>query len=317
MDESEVSRWLGSISCGLDLKQYSKDFEDRGFTTKESLKYVEAADLDVFFPSPRKLSYAQKKILLKEIERVGSTKETAVPQASTSTVNTSNTASVFMPPKPPTYQDLSESSKRPTGFLERKQEGITDDIQFLQTRVTSAKHELSRLQRQAYEYEEMAPKRGAKTCSICHLSGHTKATCKNPPCPGISTCNLQSKHPELKSEMSELQDLIKSLEKREQKSKDDFLNFKAAREKASSSFFAIMRPRLRKQNAMKYAGTDRLVLDRDLMTLKKALGNKVPTEENDDWRLPLIIEEFKRNTITPIQGSSVSNYSSSRGRPTF
>lgn len=91
---------------------------------------------------------------------------------------------------------------------------------------------------------------------------------------------------------------------------------KAACEKASSSFFATMRPMLRKQNAVRYAGTDRLVLDRDLMTLKKALGNKVPTDENDDWRLPLIIEEFKRNMITPLQGS-VSNYSSSRGTVTF
>lgn len=57
--------------------------------------------------------------------------------------------------------------------------------------------------------------------------------------------------------MAELQGLIKDLEKREQKSKNDILSFKAAREKASNSFFAVMRPRLKKQNAMKYAGTDR------------------------------------------------------------
>ena len=82
--------------------------------------------------------------------------------------------------------------------------------------------------------------------------------------------------------MTELQDLIKSLEKREQKSKDDLLNFKAAREKASNNFFAIMRPRLKRQNANKYAGTDRLVLDWDLMTLKKALNNKVPVDEKND-----------------------------------
>ena len=137
MDESEVSRWLSSISCGLDLKQFSKDFEDRGFTTKESLKYVEATDLDVFFPSPRKLSYAQKKILLKEIERVGtvgSMKDTAMPQASTTAINTGNTPSEFIPPA----NHGSEFSK-PTGFLERKQEGITDDIQFLNTRIASAR----------------------------------------------------------------------------------------------------------------------------------------------------------------------------------
>ena len=54
--ESEVSRWLSSISCGFDLKHLAKDFEDRGFTTKASLKYVESSDLNVLFPSLLKLS---------------------------------------------------------------------------------------------------------------------------------------------------------------------------------------------------------------------------------------------------------------------
>ncbi len=58
------------ISCGLDFTQFAKDFEERGFTTKHYLKYVDSSDLDVFFPSPRKLSYAQKKILLTEIQKL-------------------------------------------------------------------------------------------------------------------------------------------------------------------------------------------------------------------------------------------------------
>ena len=60
MEGSEVSRWLSSISCGLDFTHLANDFEERGFTTKLSLKYVESSDLDAFFPSPRKLSYTQK-----------------------------------------------------------------------------------------------------------------------------------------------------------------------------------------------------------------------------------------------------------------
>ena len=52
---------------------------------------------------------------------------------------------------------------------------------------------------------------------------------------------------------------------------------------------------------MKYAGTDRLILDRDLMTLKKALNNKIPVGEQNDWQLPLIIEEFARRNIQPLQ----------------
>ena len=56
--ESEVSCWLASISCGLELSD-TKEFEDRGsdiFTTKESaMKYVDSSDLDVFFPSQLKV----------------------------------------------------------------------------------------------------------------------------------------------------------------------------------------------------------------------------------------------------------------------
>ena len=62
-----------------------------------------------------------------------------------------------------------------------------------------------------------------------------------------------------------------------------------------------MRPRLRKSNPIKYAGTDRPLLDRDLMTLKKALNNKIPVGEENDWRLQFIIEEFRRGNIVPFE----------------
>ena len=63
-----------------------------------------------------------------------------------------------------------------------------------------------------------------------------------------------------------------------------------------------MRPRLKKQNAMKYAGADRIVLDRDLLTLRKALCNKIPVNENEDWKLPMIIEGYKNNIVSPLHG---------------
>lgn len=53
---------------------------------------------------------------------------------------------------------------------------------------------------------------------------------------------------------------------------------------SSQHFFAIMRRCLKKENTMKYAGTDRIVLDRDLLVLKKALNGKVPLNEFEDWR---------------------------------
>ena len=56
-----------------------------------------------------------------------------------------------------------------------------------------------------------------------------------------------------------------------------------------------MRPRLRKQNHIKYVV--RSTLDKDLMILKKALGNKIPLDERIDWELPYIIERYKRSNV--------------------
>ena len=49
------------------------------------------------------------------------------------------------------------------------------------------------------------------------------------------------------------------------------------------------------RNPAKYV--DRGTLDRDLMVLQRALQNKVPVDEGLDWRLPSIIEEYKRGNV--------------------
>ena len=82
---------------------------------------------------------------------------------------------------------------------------------------------------------------------------------------------------------------------RQEKSNNEFDIFKAARERAASSFFAMMRPRLREQNHIKYV--DRSALDKDLMILKKALGNKIALDERIDLKLPYIIERYKRSNV--------------------
>ena len=58
-----------------------------------------------------------------------------------------------------------------------------------------------------------------------------------------------------------------------------------------------MRPRLRIQNQAKYL--ERAALDRDLMILQRALKNKVPLDERDDWRLPGVIEQYKHGFVEP------------------
>ena len=52
--------------------------------------------------------------------------------------------------------------------------------------------------------------------------------------------------------------VVKELEKRQQKAKREFDVFKAARERAARSFFGLMQPRLKKQNAVKYVDTNAL-----------------------------------------------------------
>ena len=103
-------------------------------------------------------------------------------------------------------------------------------------------------------------------------SGHQKNKWKNKERKGVEFCHNRDKHRELCSEIQDLKTVVKELENKQQKSKTEFDVFKAARERAASSFFGVVQPWLNKQNTIKYV--DRNALDRDHMTLKEALANK-------------------------------------------
>lgn len=135
----------------------------------------------------------------------------------------------------------------------------------------------------------------AGRCATCHKSGHNKARCTNHPCTDVNLCKLKDKHPELQNDIRTLQRDLKDLEQKYGKAKNDNNVFLAAHH-AKSSFFAIMRLRLK--NPAKYV--DRGALDRDLMVLQRALQNKVPVDEELDWKLPAIIEEYKRGNVEPL-----------------
>ena len=123
----------------------------------------------------------------------------------------------------------------------------------------------------------------------------------------MNFCKLKDKHPELLNDIRTLQRELKELEekyakviffplepKKQRSKKKKFKKitpdlrlaknetevFNASSQRAKSSFFAIMRPRLRKQNPAKYF--ERSALDRDLMILQQALKNKVPLDESND-----------------------------------
>ena len=136
-------------------------------------------------------------------------------------------------------------------------------------------------------------------CALCLTSGHNRTNCKKIPGNDVSSCKLKDKHPELLADFRTLQRELKELEQKFKKAKSDHDVFVASRQRSKSSFFAIMRPRLRKQNHAKYA--DRSALDRDLMILQRPLKNKVPLEETYDWRLPNLIEEYKHGIVAPLR----------------
>ena len=67
-------------------------------------------------------------------------------------------------------------------------------------------------------------------------------------------------------------------------------------QRSRRSFFAVMRPRLKRLNPIKYL--KRQDLDKDLMYLQRILENKIPPE-SDDWRLPHLIESSQRGVFSP------------------
>ena len=108
-------------------------------------------------------------------------------------------------------------------------------------------------------------------------------------------CKIIEKHPEHKKKISQLQREIRSLENKAQEEETHFKSFTAARERAKSSFFFIMRPRLKAQNQVKYA--NRGCLGRGMMILQRALKKVPDWFEDEDWRLPMIIDQYEHSNF--------------------
>ena len=68
----------------------------------------------------------------------------------------------------------------------------------------------------------------------------------------MNNCGASEKHPESKNEITELRKLIKDLQKKEAEASEELQSFKLAKERSVNSFFAVMRPRLRRQNEGRY-----------------------------------------------------------------
>jgi len=194
---------------------------------------------------------------------------------------------------PATEGKLRKKTTDHSSYLERKSAELTENLSLLQTQIRSASDQLQSVRREYKEASSKANGRRGKLCGRCHLAGHYKGRCSNAPCTDMNKCGASEKHPESKSEIQELQKLIRDLEKKEAKAADDLRSFKLAKERSSNNFFAIMRPRLRKQNEGRYV--DRFALDKDLIILRNIFNNKVPLDDSKDWQMPFLIEQYRRN----------------------
>ena len=311
---SEVYSWLSSISHGLDLERLASEFERRGFQSMHSLKYIGQNDLEDIINSPDKLLLAERRILEKELEEIkkpslqpkelfpspytGSL-QVVSPINSPVLVSTTSSgpasSSSNVPVSGTMYQQsaLNKSNEQSTTYLEKKSGELTENLSIIQTQIKSATDQLEIVRNQ---YEQASSKangrRAGKLCIRCHQPGHYRARCSNPTCMDMNNCGASEKHPESKNEITELRKLIKDLQKKEAKASEELQSFKLAKERSVNSFFAVMRPRLRRQNEGRYV--DRFSSDKDLILLKKILNNKIPIDTSRDWEMPFLIERYRR-----------------------
>lgn len=317
--KSEVHVWLKSLSPGMRLERLSPQFESRGFRSRRSLKYVKTDDLDIFFPSPNKLLLAEKRVLEDELKKITEDQPSNVSKLQPKKLELAQPGTSACSQEWQYQPNLRQNYDSTASPLDRRAIEHTENLQVLSVQVESAKQQLGDKRK---AFESMSDKvRNRKACGICHGPGHNRSRCRGNPCVDVNICKLPDKHPELQNEIRELQKELKELERKYNKTKSDNEVFLASRQRVKSSFFSVMRPRLKKQNLPKYV--DRYALDKDLLILQRALSNQVPLNEDLDWRLPSIIEEYTRTvdtyrnsfaqpaTFQPSQGFVFPSYGSS------
>ena len=204
---------------------------------------------------------------------------------------------------PPKHLSFTPDAARPSATtgnraekspLDFQRQEIEENVQILKVQGASAKDELEKLNCESRHFQPLSEIRG-RLCNNCHCCEHTKVKCSKAPCTDINACKIKEKHPEHKAKISQLQREIRSLENKAQEEEAHLKGFTAARERAKSSFFYVMRPRLKKQNQVKYSNRSRL--DRDLIILQRAIKKVPDWSEDEDWRLPLIIEQYENSNV--------------------
>ena len=274
---SEIQEWLSAMGIA-GIERLSGVFEAEGFSSRKSLQYLEEADLDYMFSSPKKLRLAEKRAITQELRQLklkfgdNEINQETLP-ISTPTVT------------PPSTVDSP---------LERRKMELVENVSVLEAQVASAQEHLSQLRRENDSLETVT--RG-RVCGNCHQSGHNKNRCRGLKCDSHMKCRMKDKHPEVAKSIGEAQKMVATLKKNSETAKQTLEQFMLQMQKSRGSFFAVMRPRLKRLNPIRYL--KRQDLDKDLMYLQRVLGNKIPPE-SDDWRLPYMIECSQRGVLGTV-----------------
>ena len=274
------------------MERLADDFESRGFSTRKSLQYLQVGDLDYIFSSPKRLLLAEKRALDHELRQLK-----LKSQEPGSTARLMPKQLQFSSNEPQTWRAEGETATASNSIstttckidspLDRRKQELVENVSFLEAQISSAEDHLAKLKGENNLLQTIS--RG-RICSHCHQSGHNRNNCRGIACDSHTKCKLKDKHPELGKSISETQKMLTVLRKNKETAKQSLEQFMLQLQRSRGNFFAVMRPRLKRLNPVKYLNHQEL--DKDLLYLHKALENKVPPE-SEDWRLPYLIDNCK------------------------
>ena len=306
---SEVKQWLQSIGIP-GIERLADEFESRGFLTRKSLQYLQDGDLDYIFASPKRLLLAEKRALDYELRQIK-----LKSQEPGSTVHLMPKQLHFSSKEPQTWpaegetatasNPSSTTARKIDAPLDRRKQELVENVSFLEAQISSAEDHLAKLKG---ENDLLQTVSRGRICSHCHQSGHNRNNCRGIACNSHTICKLKDKHPELGKSISETQKMLNMLRKNKETAKQSLEQFMLQLQRSRGNFFAVMRPRLKRLNPVKYL--HRQELDKDLLYLHKALENKVPPE-SEDWRLPYLIDTCKGQVSSMKESAGLIPISSS------
>ena len=179
-----------------------------------------------------------------------------------------------------------------TNWKENKKEELSTKLQLLHDKKLATETHIRELEIEVPE----PPAAGTYRiiCGNCHIRGHRAEgnrrndACNLAPCSSYYTCGQKKKHPEHFEEIRNAKKNIKDINKEIDSAEMEKKNIESFQSKSISAFSSALTPRLLKAFGDKYSlktSSGKLVLQKDITTLRAACENKIPEETGNDREL--------------------------------